>query len=61
MRMFNKSGTEVLVDKEQVPALEQAGWTKTAPEKTEDSADAPAPAEETATPVRKKRAPIKKA
>lgn len=31
MKMYNPSGDQVLVTKEQVPALLSAGWSKTAP------------------------------
>lgn len=63
MRMFNPSGDEVLVDKGQVPALELAGWTKTAPEVKEEPEVVEAALEEEAaeaagekkSPARKKR------
>lgn len=62
MKMFTPSGDQVLVEKSQVPALENSGWTKEAPEVKEvkESEEAvAAPTEEEVAPrkiLRKKKA-----
>lgn len=47
MRMFTPDGTEVLVDKEQISALEASGWTRK-PKVKEEVTEAPSDEQEVA-------------